>query len=44
MKHPEEWKWSSAIEDAGVDAVEQERQCGLVVDRVRLSADENTTI
>ena len=37
-------QWWSAIEYAGVDAAEQERWCGLVIDRVRLSADENATV
>jgi len=44
VKRPEEWKWSSAVEYAGVDAAEQEGQCGLAIDRVRLPADENTRI
>ena len=44
VKRPEEWKWSSAVEYAGVDAAEQEGRCGLAIDRVRLPADENTRI
>ena len=31
-------------EHAGVDAAEQERPCGLTIDRVRLPADEKVTI
>ena len=44
VKRPEEWKWSSAVEYAGVSGEEQERRCGLRIDRVRLPADENTRI
>ena len=44
VKEPEEWKWSSAVEYAGVDGTEQERRCGLSVDRVQLPADEDTRI
>ena len=44
VKRPEEWKWSSAVEYAGVSGEEQERRCGLQIDRVRLPADENTRI
>jgi hypothetical protein len=36
VKHPEQWGWSSYSEYAGLDGVEQERQCGLKIDRVRL--------
>ncbi len=42
VKRPEEWRWSSAAEYGGVDSAEQESRCGLVIDRVRLPADENT--
>jgi REP element-mobilizing transposase RayT len=40
----EEWKWSSVHEYSGVSAEEQERRCGLRVDRVRLPADQDTRI
>jgi urease accessory protein UreH len=43
-KRPEDWKWSSFHEDEGMDAAEQERQCGLAVDRVQLPSDENTKV
>ena len=43
-KRAEDWKWSSAHEYAGISAAEQERRCGLRIDRVRLPADENTQI
>ena len=41
VKRAEEWRWSSMPEYAGVSGEEQERQCGLRIDRVRLPADEN---
>jgi len=44
VKRPEQWQWSSFPEYAGVDAGEQEKRCGLTIDRVRLPADENTQI
>jgi len=44
VKRPEEWRWSSAREYAGVSAAEQERRCGLRIDRVSLPADENTRL
>jgi putative transposase len=44
VKRPEEWKWSSFHEYAGVDAAEQERRCGLRIDRVQLPAEGNTRI
>ena len=44
VRRPEEWKWSSVHEYAGVDAAEQERRCGLKIDRVRLPADGNAPL
>lgn len=44
VKHPEQWRWSSYSEYAGLDGVEQERQCGLKIDRVRLPADQRARI
>ena len=44
VKQPIEWKWSSFSEYAGVDAVQQLRRCGLIIDRVRLPADQNARI
>jgi putative transposase len=44
VRKPEDWVWSSAAEYAGVPAEEQQRRCGLVVDRVRLPADEKARI
>ena len=39
-----DWKWSSVHEYAGVAGEEQERRCGVRIDRVCLPADENTRI
>jgi hypothetical protein len=39
-RQPGDWKWSSYQECAGVSAAEQQERCGLVIDRVRLPADE----
>jgi putative transposase len=44
VKGPEQWKWSSFTEYAGVDAAEQQSRCGLTIDRVRLPADEHARI
>ncbi len=44
VERPEQWKWSSFPEYAGVDAAEQESRCGLAIDRVRLPADEKARI
>ena len=44
VKSPEEWKWSSYHEYAGVDAAVQEKRCGLTIDRVGLPADEKARI
>ena len=39
-----DWKWSSVPEYAGVSGEEEQRRCGLRIDRVRLPADENTRL
>jgi hypothetical protein len=36
---PEEWRWSSYNEYAGMSAEEQKKRCGLIVDRVRIPSD-----
>ena len=41
VKQPEQWRWSSYREYAGLDGAEQERQCGLKIDRVPLPADQS---
>ena len=44
VTRPEDWKWSSFPEYAGVEAAEQERRCGLTIDRVPMSAGRNAKI
>ena len=44
VRRPDEWKWSSFPEYAGVDAAEQQARGGLAIDRHRLPADENAKI
>ena len=44
VKRPEDWTWSSFPEFAGADAAEQQRRCGLSIDRVRLPADQKARI
>ncbi len=44
VNRPEDWKWSSMKEFAGVSGEEQERFCGLRIDRVPLPTDLNTRI
>ena len=44
VKQPEQWRWSSYREYAGLDIAEQERHCGLKIDRVRLPADQRARI
>jgi len=43
-RQPGDWKWSSYQECAGVSAAEQQKRCGLVIDRVRLPAGEDARI
>jgi hypothetical protein len=44
VARPQDWKWSSWNEYAGMNATEQERRCGLIIDRVRLPAEVSTRI
>ena len=44
VKNAEDWKWSSMREFAGVSGEEQERVCGLRIDRVPLPFDVHTRI
>jgi putative transposase len=39
VQSPEDWRWSSRVEFAGVSGEEQERRCGLRIDRVPLPFD-----
>ena len=41
VKHPRDWTWSSYREYAGAEAEEQNKRCGLTIDRVRLPADQS---
>jgi putative transposase len=41
---PEDWRWSSYNEYAGTSADEQDEPCGLMVDRLRMSADPRARI
>jgi len=36
VSRPEDWRWSSYSEYAGMSAEEQNERCGLIVDRVRM--------
>ena len=44
VQRPEHWKWSSMREYAGVSGEDQERFCGLRIDRVPLPFDVHTRI
>ena len=44
VSRPQDWRWSSVVEYSGGDAGEQERRCGLAIDRVRLPADPKARI
>ena len=44
VSHPQDWKWSSYNEYAGVSAAEQKSRCGLIIDRVRMPSDPRTRI
>ena len=44
VSRPEDWRWSSYNEYAGLSAEEQERRCGLIVDRVRMPSDPRARI
>jgi putative transposase len=44
VSRPQDWKWSSFNEYAGMSVEEQKRCCGLVMDRVRMPSDPRTRI
>jgi REP-associated tyrosine transposase len=44
VRQPQDWRWSSFNEYAGMSAEEQKRRCGLTIDRVSLPADPRTRI
>ena len=41
---PEDWRWSSYNEYAGMSAEEQKKRCGLIVDRVRILSDPRANL
>src|SRR2546428_5237917 len=44
VERSQDWRWSSVNEYSGVSAAEQERRCGLTIDRVDMPSDSNTRI
>jgi REP element-mobilizing transposase RayT len=44
VSRPEDWRWSSYNEYAGMSAEEQNERCGLVIDRVRMPSDPHARI
>jgi len=44
VSRPEDWRWSSYNEYAGMGAEEQNERCGLIVDRVRMPSDARARI
>src|SRR5208337_4080501 len=44
VSRPEDWRWSSYNEDAGMSADEQNERCGLTVDRVRMPSEARARI
>ena len=44
VSRPEDWRWSSYNEYAGMSAEEQNERCGLIVDGVRMPSDPRARI
>jgi putative transposase len=44
VSRPEDWRWSSYNEYAGMSAGEQNERCGLIVDRVTMPSDPRARI
>ena len=44
VQRSEDWRWSSVNEYSGVSAAEQDRWCGLTIDRVNMPSDPRTRI
>jgi len=42
VQRSKDWRWSSVNEYSGVSAAEQERRCGLTIDRVNVPSDPTT--
>jgi len=44
VNRPEDWRWSSYNEYAGISAEEQKKRCGLIVDHVSMPSDPRARI
>ena len=44
VRRPQDWRWSSFNEYAGVSPEKQNQRCGLIIDRARMPADPRTRI
>jgi putative transposase len=44
VSRPEDWRWSSYNEYAGMSGEEQIERCGLIVDRLRMPSDQRARI
>lgn len=44
VRRPQDWRWTSVSEYSGVSAAEQERRCGLAIDRVSMPSDARTRL
>jgi putative transposase len=44
VSRPQDWRWSSFNEYAGMSPAEQMQCCGLIIDRIRMPADPRTRI
>ena len=42
--HPQDWRWSSFLEYAGMSPDEQRQRCALIIDRVRIPTDPRTRL
>ena len=42
--HPQDWRWSSFLEYAGMSPDEQLQRCALIIDRVRIPTDPPTRL
>ena len=44
VSRPEDWRWSSYNEYAGISAEEQKKRCGLIIDPVSIPSDPRARI
>ena len=44
VSRPQDWRWSSLNEYAGLSPAEQIERCGLIIDRIRVPSDLRTRI